>query len=43
MGIRAAPMPGLSEDEFVREMTAAHVRGELKGRLRAIRPEYRGG
>jgi hypothetical protein len=41
LSIHAEPVPGMTTDEFVREVIAAHVRGELKGRLRGIKPEYR--
>jgi hypothetical protein len=43
LGIHAELVPGMTTDEFVCEVIAAHVRGELKGRLRPIKPEYRGG
>jgi hypothetical protein len=41
IGIHAAPVPGMTVDEFVTEVIAAHVRSALKGGLRAIKPEYR--
>lgn len=41
IGIHAEPTPGLMPDAFAARMIAAHVRQELKGRLRAIEPRYR--
>ncbi|TXL75134.1 hypothetical protein FHP25_14715 [Vineibacter terrae] len=38
LGIHADPVPGLLPDEFVSKVIAAHVAGELKGRLLAIKP-----
>jgi hypothetical protein len=40
LGLYGDPVPGLTPENFVRAVIAAHVRRELKGRLRAIRPSY---
>ena len=42
LGIHAEPVPGMTTDEFIAVVIAARVRIELKGRLRAIKPERRG-
>jgi hypothetical protein len=42
LGVYGDPVPGLTPEAFVRAVIAAHVRQELKGRLGAIKPEYRG-
>jgi hypothetical protein len=41
LGLSGDLAPGLTPEEFVRAVIASHVRGELKGRLRAIEPRYR--
>ena len=41
LGVYGDLLPGLTPEEFVRAVIATHVRRELKGRLRAIKPEYR--
>jgi hypothetical protein len=41
IGLRGALQPGMTPDSFVREIIALHVARELKGRLLAIKPEYR--
>jgi hypothetical protein len=38
LGVYGDPVPGLTPEAFVRAVIAAHVRQELKSRLRAIRP-----
>ena len=40
LGLSGDLVPGLTPGEFVRAVIAAHVRRELKGRLRATRPSY---
>jgi hypothetical protein len=34
--------PGMTPDVFAREVIAAHIKGECKGRLRPVKGEYRG-
>jgi len=41
IGIHAPFVPGMTPDAFAREIIAAHVARELKGRLLAIEREYR--
>lgn len=41
IGIHAEPLPGLSVDDFVREVIAGYVARDLKGKLEAIEPRYR--
>jgi hypothetical protein len=41
LGVYGDPVPGLTPEEFVRAVIAAHVRRELKGRLTAIDARYR--
>jgi hypothetical protein len=41
LGIHADPAPGLTPDTFAAKVIAAHIRGELKGKLRTIAPRYR--
>ncbi|MDX0174517.1 hypothetical protein [Sinorhizobium meliloti] len=41
LGIHADPAPGLTPDAFAAKVIAGHIRGELKGKLRAIEPRYR--
>ena len=41
LGIYAEPQPGLTPDEFTREVIAAHVAWELKGKLVAIEHRHR--
>jgi hypothetical protein len=41
IGVHADPPPGITPDEFAREVIAAHIRGECKGKLRAVKEEYR--
>ena len=41
LGLYGDPVPGLTPDDFVRAVIAAHVRRELKGRLKAIEARYR--
>ncbi|EJW10841.1 KlcB protein [Rhodovulum sp. PH10] len=43
LGLSGAPKPGLTPDSFTAAVVAGHVRRELKGRLLAIKPEYRRG
>lgn len=43
VGIHAEPEPGLTPDAFAAKVIAANIRGELKGKLRAIEPRYREG
>jgi hypothetical protein len=40
-GLSGHLVPGLTPEEFARAVIAAHVRRELKGRLRATEPLYR--
>lgn len=40
-GLSGALVPDLTPEQFVRAAIAAHVRTELKGRLKAIEPRYR--
>jgi hypothetical protein len=41
LGIHADPAPGLTPDTFAQKIVAAHIEGELKGKLLAIEPRYR--
>jgi hypothetical protein len=41
LGIHAEPVAGLTPDAFAEKVIASHLRGELKGKLRTIAPEYR--
>lgn len=41
IGLRGGLLPGMTPDSFAREIIALHVSRELKGRLVAIKPEYR--
>jgi hypothetical protein len=41
IGLRGGLQPGMTPDSFAREIIALHVTRELKGKLLAIRPEYR--
>ncbi len=41
MGVQAALVPGMTPDAFATEVINAHVQKELKGRLRALSPQYR--
>jgi hypothetical protein len=41
LGLHAELVPGLTPDSFAHEVIAAHIRCELKGRLRRIGDEYR--
>jgi hypothetical protein len=40
LGIHADPVPGLTPGAFAAKIIAAHIRGELKGKLRTIEPRY---
>jgi hypothetical protein len=37
----AEMVPGMTPDVFAREVIAAHINGECKGRLRQVKNEYR--
>jgi hypothetical protein len=41
IGLRAGLQPGMTPDSFAREIIALHVARELKGKLLAIKQEYR--
>jgi hypothetical protein len=41
IGLRGGLQPCMTPDSFAREIVALHVSGELKGKLLAIKPEYR--
>jgi hypothetical protein len=41
IGLRGSLRPGMTPDSFAREIIALHVARELKGKLLAIKPEYR--
>jgi hypothetical protein len=41
IGLRGGLQPGMTPDSFAREIVALHVSRELKGKLLAIKPEYR--
>jgi hypothetical protein len=41
IGVHAEPTPGIKPDEFAREVIAAHIRGECKGKVRPVKQEYR--
>jgi hypothetical protein len=41
IGLRGGLQPGMTPDSFAREIIALHVARELKGKLLAIKPEYR--
>ena len=41
IGLRGSLAPGMTPDSFAREIIALHVSRELKGKLVAIKPEYR--
>ena len=41
IGLRGSLQPGMTPDSFAREIIALHVARELKGRLLAIKQEYR--
>jgi hypothetical protein len=41
IGAHADLVPGLTPDAFVREVIAAYIEGDCKGRLRSVKPEYR--
>jgi hypothetical protein len=41
IGLRGGLQPGMTPDSFAREIIALHVSRELKGKLVAIKPEYR--
>ena len=41
IGSRGSLQPGMTPDSFAREIVALHVSRELKGKLLAIKPEYR--
>lgn len=43
LGVHADPAPGLTPGSFAEKVIAAHIAGELKGRLRAIATDYRSG
>lgn len=40
-GLTGGLVPNLTQDAFVRQVIAQHVKGDLRGRLRAIAPEHR--
>jgi hypothetical protein len=40
LGIHADPAPGLTTEEFARKVIEIYVAQELKGKLRAIKPQY---
>jgi len=42
IGVHAEPHAGITPDEFARGVIAAHIKGECKGKLRAVKEEYRG-
>ena len=42
LGVHAHLVPGLTPDEFAREVIAAHIKGDCKGKLRSVGQEYRG-
>ena len=42
IGVHAEPHAGITPDEFAREVIVAHIKGECKGKLRAVKEEYRG-
>jgi hypothetical protein len=42
IGVHADPSPGITPDEFARQVIAEHIRGECKGKLRSVKEEYRG-
>jgi hypothetical protein len=41
IGLRGGLQPGMTPDSFAREIIGLHVSRELKGKLVAIKPEYR--
>jgi hypothetical protein len=41
MGGQGDLVSGLTPDEFAREVIAAHIKGECKGKLRPVKEEYR--
>jgi hypothetical protein len=41
IGLRGGLQPGMTPDSFAREIIALHVSRELRGKLVAIKPEYR--
>ena len=41
MGSALGPLPGMTFDEFVREVLRAHIARDLKGKLRPIQSRYR--
>jgi hypothetical protein len=41
IGVHAESSPGITPDVFAREVIAAHIRGECKGKLRPVNAEYR--
>lgn len=43
LGVGGELQPGFTPDSFASAIIAAHVRRELKGKLAAIKPEYRRG
>jgi hypothetical protein len=42
IGVHAKLVPGLTTDAFAREVIASYIKAECKGRLRPVKPEYRG-
>jgi hypothetical protein len=41
IGVHGDAAPGTTPDEFARDVIAAHIRGECKGKLRTVKQEYR--
>jgi len=41
LGANADMVPGLTPDVFAREVIAAYIKGECKGKLRPVKEEYR--
>jgi len=41
IGVNANMIPGMTPDIFAREVIAAHIKDECKGRLRPVKAEYR--
>jgi hypothetical protein len=42
LSVRADMVPGLTPDAFAKLAIESYIAGECKGRLRAVKPEYRG-
>jgi hypothetical protein len=42
VGVHADLVPGLTPEVFVRKVIAEHIKGPCKGKLRPVKPEYRG-